>query len=97
MAEQFLNYKGRPLVRGGNTIYYGNMAEEYVCVLQIVTTKEVDGEEQPDKMRIQLLKTDPSIPIMERIVKNSEKSGLSDALEIASIWLERALKDDKAK
>ena len=40
MAEQFLTYNGRPLVRGGNTIYYGNMSDEYVCVLQILTEKE---------------------------------------------------------
>ena len=39
MAEQFLTYKGRPLVRGGNTIYYGNMSDEYVCMLQILSTK----------------------------------------------------------
>lgn len=93
MAEQFLTYKGYPLVRGGNTIYYGNMSDEYVCVLQIVNTKEVDGQEVPDKIQIQLLRTDPSIPILERIVKNSEKRGLYNAMDIASIWLERALKE----
>ena len=43
MAEQFLTYKGRPLVRGGNTIYYGNMSDDYVCVLQILSTKEENG------------------------------------------------------
>ena len=32
MAEKspFLMYKGRPLVRSGNTLYYGSMAEKYV-------------------------------------------------------------------
>jgi hypothetical protein len=61
--------------------------------LQIVNTKEVDGEEVPDKIQIQLLRTDPSVPILERIVKNSEKRGLYNAMDIASIWLERALKE----
>ena len=56
MAEQFLNYKGRPLVRGGNTIYYGNMSDEYVCVLQILSTKEENGEELPDKFKSNFLK-----------------------------------------
>ncbi|MBQ5765453.1 MAG: hypothetical protein IIW03_04860 [Clostridia bacterium] len=94
MAEQFLTYKGRPLVRGGNTIYYGNMSDEYVCVLQILSTKEENGEQVPDKIQIQLLKTDPEIPIMERFVKNSEKRGLYNAMDVASIWLERALKEN---
>ena len=91
MAEQFLTYKGRPLVRGGNTIYYGNMSDEYVCVLQILTTKEENGEQLPDKVQVQLLKTDPEIPIMERFVKNGERRGLYNAMDMATIWLERAL------
>ena len=95
MAEQFLTYKGRPLVRGGNTIYYGNMSDEYVCVLQILTEKEENGEQVPDKIQIQLLKTDPEIPIMERFVKNGERRGLFEAMDMATIWLERALKDQQ--
>ena len=91
MAEQFLTYKGRPLVRGGNTIYYGNMSDDYVCVLQVLTEKEENGEQVPDKIQIQLLKPDPEIPIMERFVKNGERRGLANAMEIATIWLERAL------
>lgn len=93
MAEQFLTYKGRPLVRGGNTIYYGNMSDDYVCVLQVLTEKEENGEQVPDKIQIQLLKTDPEIPIMERFVKNGERRGLYNAMDIATIWLERALKE----
>ena len=95
MAEQFLTYKGRPLVRGGNTIYYGNMSDEYVCVLQILTEKEENGEKVPDKIQVQLLKTDPEIPIMERFVKNGERRGLFEAMDMATIWLERALKDQQ--
>ena len=89
--EEFLTYKGKPLVRCGNTIYYGNMSDDYVCVLQVLTEKEENGEQVPDKIQIQLLKTDPEIPIMERFVKNGERRGLANAMEIATIWLERAL------
>ncbi len=93
--EEFLTYKGRPLVRGGNTVYYGNMADEYVCMLQILSTKEENGEQLPDKIQIQLMRTDPNVPILERIVKNSEKRGLYNAMDVASIWLDRALKDQE--
>ena len=42
MAEEkeFLTYKGRPLVRNGNTLYYGDMSEEFVIMIQIVSTKK---------------------------------------------------------
>ena len=89
--EKFLTYKGKPLVRGGNTIYYGSMADKFVCVLQIMSTKEENGTQMPDKIMIQLMHTDPTVPIMERIVKNAEKRGLYNAMDVASIWLERAL------
>lgn len=93
MAEKkFLAYKGRPLVRKDNTIYYGSMADEYVCTLQIVSYKEQNGEQEPDKIQMQLLKTDPTLPILERLVKNSEKNGLYNAIETAAIWLDRVAK-----
>ena len=90
--EKFLAYKGRPLVRKDNTIYYGSMDDEYVCTLQIVSYKEQNGEQEPDKIQMQLLKTDPTLPILERLVKNSEKNGLYNAIETAAIWLDRVAK-----
>lgn len=90
--EKFLAYRGRPLVRKDNTIYYGSMADEYVCTLQIVSYKEQNGEQEPDKIQMQLLKTDPTLPILERLVKNSEKNGLYNAIETAAIWLDRVAK-----
>ena len=90
--EKFLAYKGRPLVRKDNTIYYGSMADEYVCTLQIVSYKEQNGEQEPDKIQMQLLKTDPTLPILERLVKNSEKNGLYNAIETAAVWLDRVAK-----
>ena len=90
--EKFLAYKGRPLVRKDNTIYYGSMADEYVCTLQIVSYKEQNGEQEPDKIQMQLLKTDPTLPILERLVKKSEKNGLYNAIETAAIWLDRVAK-----
>lgn len=96
MAEEkskFLLYKGRPLVRSGNTIYYGSLAEECVIVMQIITTKQVGDMVVADKIQVQLLSTDEELRMSERILKKSEKHGLYNAMEIGSIWLERALSD----
>ncbi len=91
--SKFLTYKGRPLVRNGNTIYYGNMSDKYVIMMQVMSTKKVDDLELADKIIIQLMYTDPDIKTRDRVVKKSEKHGLYNAMDIGSIWLERALNE----
>lgn len=91
--SEFLNYKGRPLVRKGNTVYYGNMDEKYVIQLDILDS-EKDGDITTAKnIRIQLLDTDTSLDAKKRVIKKSEKVGLYNAMDIGSIWLERALSE----
>ncbi len=90
-TEEFLTYKGRPLVRCGDEIYYGNMEEPYVIRMQIKSKKEVNGLEIADKVTVQLMATDPYLSPRKQLVKSSEKKGLYLAMDIADIWLERAL------
>lgn len=89
----FLMYKGRPLVRSGNVLYYGSMAEKYVIVMQVLSTKEDHGMTMAEKIQIQLMLTDPEVRMKDRMVKKSEKIGLYNAMDIGSIWLERALNE----
>ena len=84
-------YKGRPLVRKGNTLYYGSMAEPFVIMMQITSTKKVKELEVANKVTVQLMNTDPDVRPRERIVKKREKNGLYDAMDVGSIWLDRAL------
>ena len=88
---KFLTYKGKPLVRNGNTLYYGYPNEKYVIMMQILATKPVDDVEVASKVSVQLLNTDPNVSIREKIVKSSETKGLYAALDIAEVWLTRAL------
>lgn len=87
----YLIYKGRPLVRGENTICYGFMDDPYILQMTIMTTKKSGEKEVPDKILIQIVKTDKSLSAQERIVKQDMKAGLYDAFEIGLIWLERLL------
>ena len=89
----FLMYKGRPLVRSGNVLYYGSMAEKYVIVMQVLSTKDENDMTMAEKVQIQLMLTDPEVRMKDRIVKKSEKIGLYNAMDIGSIWLERALNE----
>lgn len=87
----FPMYRGKPLVRSGDTIYYGNMTDKYVIKIDIKTKKTVDDMEVADKCIVQLMLTDPEIRSRKQIVKTSEKNGLYLALDIADAWLTRAL------
>ena len=88
---EYLLYKGRPLVREGNMICYGCVEDDCVLQLMIMTEKEYKGKTVPDKILIQVVKTDTSLPQTERIVKQDMKSGFATAFELGLIWLERQL------
>lgn len=89
--NEFLMYKNRPLVRKGNTIYYGSLSDDFVLMLQILTTKDVNGVQMADRVSVQLISTDPNVRPHDRIAHKTEKKGLYSALDIGCIWLERAL------
>ncbi len=85
----FISYKEKPLVRCKNEIYYGDMTESHVVKFTIVS-ENANGD--PDKIKVQLLKSDTSLSEKERIVKKTTKSSMFEALDVGFIWLERALK-----
>ncbi len=93
--ETILMYKERPLTRKDKVLYYGSMAEKYIIMLQILESKNLDDLELATRVLIQLQLTDPSIKSKDRVVKKTEADGLYSAMDIASIWLERALAADK--
>lgn len=83
MADnKFFTYKGYPLVRKGNELYYGNMGDEYVTWIQILAAEDINDIKTATKVRIYKLSTDKSLP-----VKNAEKTSLYSALDLAYAWL----------
>ena len=89
--ENSLEYKGHPLRRKDNLIYFGDMSDEYIVQLQIMDTKKVGDMDVATKVSVQLQLTDPDLKSRDRVVKRSEKDSLYAAIDIASVWLERAL------
>ena len=86
-----LEYKGHPLQRKDNIIYYGSFADKYIIQLQILDTKKVKDLDVATKVSVQLQLTDPSIKTRDKIVKKTEKDSLYTAIDVAAVWLERAL------
>ncbi|MCM1528416.1 MAG: hypothetical protein NC093_00275 [Alistipes sp.] len=91
MSEKFFTYKGYPLVRSGNQIYYGYMSDPYVIWIQILETQETEGEKITSKVRVVQMDTNEPNP-MKAFVKNAERDcGLYEALDTAKVWLDKAL------
>ena len=86
-----LSYKGKPLVRKRNELYYGNMKDKYIIYMQIISTQELNGETVADKIKLFLMSTDTTKSPLDRIIKSSDKRGLFVALDYANIWLTRML------
>ncbi len=90
MAEKkksFFTYKGIPLVRKGNQIYFGNMYDEYVVMIEILGTEKQGDIDVANKVRVRKMATDITLPPNEQIVKKTEKESLYEALDIACAWL----------
>ena len=86
-----LMYKGHPLRRVDNLIYYGTMAEKYIIMMQVLESKKEQDVNVATKVSVQLQLTDPNLKSRDRVVKKSEKDSLYAAMDVAAIWLDRAL------
>ena len=89
--NEVLTYRGRPLMRKDNLIYYGSMADPYIVMLQVLESKDLKDLKLATKVSVQLQLTDPNAKARNRVVKKSEKDGFYTALDVGCVWLERAL------
>jgi len=93
-SEKKLTYRGRPLMRKDNLVYYGSMSDKYVVMLQIMETEPLQDLNLAKRVSVQLQLTDPDIRSRDRVVKKAEKEGFYLALDLGAVWLERALASD---
>lgn len=87
--NEYIMYKGLPLVREGNTICYGDLNEKYMLMLNIISEKE-NGE--PDMIMVQICHTEDKNKIVKG--KQAFKNGLFDALDLGVEWLKHIVKED---
>lgn len=86
-----LVYKNHPLRRVGSMIYYGSMADKYIILMQVKETRKVQDMDVATRVSVQLQLTDPAVRSRDVVVKKSEKDSLYAAMDVGSVWLERAL------
>lgn len=89
-GSKYLRYRGFPLVRDGNQIYYGNMSDDVVIMLQIMSTKKVGDLEVADRVKVWLMLTQTEgVDAGDIMKKSCERNGLYEALDVGYIWLTR--------
>ena len=89
--KEGLVYKGHPLRRVGNMIYYGSMADSHIILIQVKEFRKENDLDIASKVSVELQRTDPDLRSRDRVVKRSEKDSLYAAMDVSTIWLERAL------
>lgn len=89
--NDLLEYKGHPLMRKDNIIYYGSMSDSHIIMMQILDSADMKDLPVAKRVSVQLQQTSTNVRSKDRIVKKTEKNSLWSAMDIASIWLDRAL------
>ena len=67
------------------------MAEKYIIMLQVLDQKKDQDLDMATRVSVQLQLTDPDLKSRDRVVKKTEKDSLYAAMDVASVWLDRAL------
>ncbi len=88
--DEFVEYKGRPIVRQGDDIFYGDLSEKYYVYMMIMSDKKSPkGEENvPGTIMVQLLDSKTKKPEKQKVT-----NGLAEAFEFAEAWLRYNDKD----
>ncbi len=83
-TEEFLEYKGKPLVRQGDDIFYGDLSDKYYVYMMIMSDKKSpkSDENVPGTIMVQLLDSKTKKPEKQKIT-----NGLAEAFEFAEAWL----------
>ena len=85
-------YKNKPLVRCGNTIYYGYLSDRFIVKIQVLSDSEFANDLQlSSEISVELLDLGVECKLPGTLVKSCTKSGLWSAIDVSSAWLERKL------
>ena len=90
--SNFFTYKGYPLVRQENFIYYGNMSDDYVIMLEVKEKQKVKDLDVASKVKIYQMSTDLTLPPTVGITQTAERESLYEALDLANAWHKRKKK-----
>lgn len=89
--KKFLTYNGKPIVRCGNRIYYGNFEDKLILVLDITETKKVNDLDVATSVLVQVMDNTGELG-KGQVFRKATRDNLYKALDIGEWWLKDALK-----
>lgn len=85
-----MTYKGKPVYRVGDRIYYGNLEDRFILALDVAEKEKLGETEVPTKVKILLM--DNTGKLGEgQIYRKAERADLYHAFDIGEWWLKDAL------
>ncbi len=90
--QEFLLYHGKPLIRNGKILYYGNPEDKYIIMMTVNRTEDMNDLQVATDVTVSLQTNFGNGK--EKVLKKVDREGLYRALDLAEVWLENALEDD---
>lgn len=85
-------YKGKPLLRCGNRIYYGNLEDKLILALDIVeSSKKCKMWTYLSKVKVQIMDNTGELG-KGQVYRKCERENLYKAIDIGEWWLQDAMK-----
>lgn len=88
--KKILTYKGKPLLKCGERIYYGNLEDKCILVLDIAESEKKKDILSSKKIKIQLMDNTGELG-NGQVYRKAERDNLYKALDIGEWWLQDAL------
>ena len=87
-----LQYNGKPLLRRGDLIYYGDTSADYIIAMKVQESTKILDLDVSTLVEVQLQTN--AVPGSERVIKKAERDGLYAALDLGEFWLAEALSEN---
>ena len=93
--REVLLYREKPLLRDGNTLYYGDFKENFIVRFTILESEKVNDLDMAKKVIIELLEKSGDDISTAKLTKKEERTSMWAALDIGIYWLEDILEMER--
>lgn len=89
--KKVLTYKGKPVYRKGNKLFYGNLEDKLILMLEVVETKQVKNLKVATKVKFSIQDNTGDEVGTGMNYRTGEREDLYKAFDIGAWWLQDAL------
>lgn len=89
--KKVLTYKGKPVYKKGNKLFYGNLEDPLILMLEIAETKKVQNINVATKVKFSIQDNNVDEIGTGTNYRSGEREDLYKAFDIGAWWLQDAL------